>query len=225
MYFWRDSSFKGLKELAESSDVKSKFTLYSLYCEQRERGLRKVSLETINRFILDANSWPVAKKFEFVAWILSLRDERPELCDLIPTPLYKGFIGPVLTEWMKQEPSNPEPLRLSNTYETLRKALAIDSKDEKAAELFARKVVQQLSMSAHELPDFGYLGEASSDLALVQECIAVLHQLGSSKLEPLQSTLNQLQDLLNSWSDYSVSRVQMPFKDWATRNHRVSKLV
>ena len=224
MYYWRDQSFKDLKEVANSQEAKVEFPLYGLYCEQREKGLRKLSFETLTAFISEGQKWPDEKKFCFVSWIYSVGYGKSFINDLIPHQLYDRFIKPVLNHWNQKEPSNSEPLRLMNTFDSLRQALVVNPDDDIAAEYFIKKSIARLDNSTHELPYHGYLGDLGEELNLLNECLQIVDRSKSARVVGFKDKLQSLVNLLNSWKDFKEVKISESFRDWAIRNKRIYEI-
>lgn len=166
--YWRDDWFRSLREIAREATQFPAWTGYAAYCTEIERGLRKLALSTLDRFILRMERASFSDRKAFVSWLLGGIDQSPAADILAPYPLRHRLIEPTLNEWLTAEPLCSEPHRWLGGYDHLKEALQLEATDEIARRKFVWFILDSVGYSAHELPQ-GYLGDPRHDLALLRE--------------------------------------------------------
>lgn len=178
MWFWRDTYFQTLKDVAAEAGASPEWADYAAFCTEHERGLRRQAFEILERFISQMERASFGERRRFVSWLLHRADLRDGSQMLAPHPLNKRVIEPTLAEWLQVEPASSEPHRWLGGYDHLKRAVELDPTDEIAHRRFISWILGHVDYSTHELP-FGYLGEPSADLTALAEAEAVLSGLSS----------------------------------------------
>ncbi len=178
MWFWRDSYFQTLTDVAAKVSESPEWTDYATYCAEQERGLRRQAFTTLDRFIAQMERAPFAERRRFVSWLLHQADLRDGSHMLVPHPLRKRVIDPTLADWLKTEPTSSEPHRWLGGYEHLKRAIELDSSDEIARRKFISCILSSVDYATHSLP-YGYNGEPSEDLSALAEAKEALSGLSS----------------------------------------------
>jgi len=162
MYYWRDKSFQVLAEAASYASTFSHWSEYARFCDLLEKGRRKEALNHLAAFVEVAVRWPFPQKKEFVSWLYYFAYEHADSFLLMPYPLCKNFLEPVLGEWIGREPENGEPHRWLATPQSLEEAIRLNSADEIARERLIRMILYWVEYSTHEYPR-GYIGNPDED--------------------------------------------------------------
>lgn len=173
MWFWRDSYFKTLKELAAEAAANPEWTDYAAYCTEHERGLRREAFTILNRFIVQMERTSFEGRRRFISWLLNRADLREGSDLAVPHPLRQRIIEPTLAEWLKAEPLSSEPHRWLGGYDHLKQAILLDPTDQVARRKFVGCILGGVDYSTHELPH-GYLGDPTEDMAHLDEAEATL---------------------------------------------------
>ena len=170
-FYWRDTSFEGLAAVADMLEPDSDYALYVQYLRLREKGLRPQAFSILARFIGLASRWVFEHRRDVVHRLMTVHHEYPDVCELLPTPLYRGLIIPTLDEWADGEPENPVPFRWrARDWEDLRHAARLDPNEIISAEKLMGRLLASVHFAAHELPNgFGYLGVPDEELACLDE--------------------------------------------------------
>lgn len=178
MWFWRDTYFQTLKDVAAEASTSPEWADYAAYCTEHERGLRRQAFAALDRFMSRMESAPFAERRRFASWLLHRADLHDGSHMLVPHPLRKRVIEPTLDEWLQVEPTSSEPHRWLGGYEHLKRAIELDPADDIARRRFIRCILGSVDYATHELPH-GYLGEPVADLAVLAEAEAALPGLSS----------------------------------------------
>lgn len=168
MWFWRDTYFQTLKDVAAEAGASAELADYAAYCREYERGLRREAFRILERFIARMERVPFVDRRRFVSWLLHRADLRDGNHMLAPYPLRNRIIEPTLDEWLRVEPSSSEPHRWLGGYEHLKRAIELDAFDEIARRRFIGCILGTLDYDTHKLP-YGYLGNPADDLSLLAE--------------------------------------------------------
>jgi len=181
MWYWRKDSFEGLNKVIKLSKEHSEWNLYSSYCINKEKGLRKIALKELDNFIDLLNSKTLEKRIAFINWIEERRMNNHEIIDLVPYQLQTKLIDPTLKEWIKEEPNNPIPLRWTNTKESLIKAIELDSDEQISKYRLYHKVIGWIDYNQHELEHYLYIESPKEDKLLLEMLKEKVDGLENSK--------------------------------------------
>lgn len=180
MWFWRDTYFQTLQDVAAEASTSPEWADYAAYCTEHERGLRHRAFAILDGFISRMECASFAERRKFASWLL----HRADLCDgshiLVPYPLRKRVIESTLAEWLQVDPASSEPYRWLGGYDHLKRAIELDPSDEVARRKFIEYILGSVDYATHELP-CGYLGEPRTDLEVLAEAEAALRELSSEE--------------------------------------------
>src|SRR5437764_7410788 len=221
MHYWRDNNFKALAAISELIGDDLDLKHFSNYLRLRERGLRKEAFLQLEQFSAQTRHWGDEKRRQFVHWVMSMKREWSGAYDLLPTPLWKRLIGPILDKWIQDEPENPVPLRWRGRLEDLRRAIEIEPTEQIARELLVSHLLHQVDYSIHELPNgFGYLGNETEDLEKLKEVETLAVALPSDLRERLFSEVALLREIVEGYISYKHSASRLRFCDWMSSQGR-----
>ncbi|MDF3058849.1 MAG: hypothetical protein K0R17_3064, partial [Rariglobus sp.] len=166
MFSWRGNSFATLRKIKECVATYPELSNYVSYLDLLERGLRKEALKHLEDLLSILGSLPVEKKRSFAS--LLCRETNVESSHrLIPEPLHRRFISPVIHEWKRAEPQNPEPFRWTSDLSDLVHALELDTSCDQTRRRLILRILGYVGVSIHELPS-GYLGVVEDDYDLLR---------------------------------------------------------
>jgi hypothetical protein len=166
MFYWRGNSFANLRKIKERLAPYPELSNYVSYLDLLERGLRKEALKHVEDLLSILGSLPVEKKRSFAS--LLCRETNIEAGHrLIPEPLQRRFISPVIQEWKRAEPQNPEPFRWTSDLSDLVHAMELDTSCDQTRVRLILRILGYVGSSTHELPD-GYLGVIEDDYDLLR---------------------------------------------------------
>lgn len=217
MYYWRDSNYRGLLDVAEAAEQWPRLARYAEYCRLREQGLRKPAFQAIRTFIAEAQGWPLAERTEFVDWILTIAFHEREIYDLIPHPLRQDLIEPTLREWRSSEPDHPAPYRWSAPGPDLLRAIELDPHEQIARLRYLDSLAERVNYGAHELP-YGapYLGDPDQDLGdVIRGELLARGIIDDARRSEFLEYLQSRRALLESYREYLDLRSGASFADWA----------
>lgn len=222
MYYWRESSFNGLRELADQLQSEPDLEMYVSYLRLREQGLRKQSLRSLSQFISKAIAWDFERRRDFVDRVCLFHHQRQAFSDVIPHPLKQDLILPTLIEWAKREPTNPVPLRWQgDDIENLRRAVALDSKEMIAREMLAEQLLTSVDYSIHELPNgYGYIGDPAEDMRLLDEIATLADQLPRQIGRVIAEEAGELRAVVMEYLEYLSAGSGENFRDWMWSQNR-----
>jgi hypothetical protein len=165
MHYWRQDSFDKLSSLKERLAGTPELAAYVSYIEFLDRGLRQEGLKHIEDLISTLRALPLERQ-RHIASLLCRETEIELGHKLIPYPLERRFITPVIADWKNAEPLNPEPLRWTRDLQDLRRSMELDPSCDWTRRRLILKILGFVGFSTHELPA-GYLGVVEEDYELL----------------------------------------------------------
>lgn len=166
MHYWRKDSFENLSLLKQRVAEVPELQDYHRYIDLLSRGLRKDALKHIEDLLSILRTLPKLRQ-QFLASFLCRETQIQSSHKLLPEPLYRRFVVPVIEEWKSVEPSNPEPLRWTGNMDDLIRAVELDPTCDQTRRRLILRILGFVGMSTHELPA-GYLGEVENDYDLLR---------------------------------------------------------
>lgn len=202
---------------------------FSLYLDQRARGIRRASMETAREFITTTRAWTHEQREAFVHWLCeeaeSMWDERL----LVPHDLLVELVAPTIREWLLRQPDLSVAQYLSGKYcrgetgdplplDAFRRSVALDPDFQPPRRAFINWAMGHAENNQHELPWHGYLGDASEDVRDLVDARAMLagvhHPLWR---DSIGSEVSELLEIARAWEAYSRSG-ETDFVGWC-REH------
>lgn len=208
---------------------------YARYCRERERGLRKRALRTLENFVGTAEWWPFGARLSFAAWLCA-HLERPGWArfDLTPHPLATRILRPTLVEWTTRDPAAPLPHRWLGMFfgydyyqgpraglaeppgdrkQHLRRAIELDPTEQPARVQLAELLMGDLEYDAHHLPEY-YIGEAEHDGGVAKEAAHLIEGLTDPiDRVRLRAEFAAARQLLEDWLAFSRES-EADFEEW-----------
>jgi hypothetical protein len=166
MHFWRKDSFDRLETIKQRLTGIPELADYLAYVEFLGRGLRRDALKHIEDLLSTLRSLPKERQ-RYLASFLCRQTEGETGHRLLPEPLNRRFITPVIAEWKTAEPENPEPLRWTGALNDLIRAVEIEPSCDHSRRRLILRILGFVGYSTHELP-LGYLGVVEDDYGLLR---------------------------------------------------------
>lgn len=180
MHHWRKASFDKLASLKERLAGVPELSDYVSYTELLARGLRKEALKHIEDLLSTLRALPHERQ-RSLASLLCRETEGETGHRLLPEPLRRRFIVPVIDAWKSAEPSNPEPFRWTSALNDLIRAVELDPSCDHTRRRLILKILGFVGCSTHELPT-GYLGVVEDDYDLLRVAQREAQLLRDAKL-------------------------------------------
>jgi len=141
-------------ELLQAEAIKRKgWTQYAQYCACRINGDRQAALKHLQSFTTQAVRWELAKRKQFVVWLLSHLEPYPitSQCPALEEPFVSTFLRPTLMSWCDEsEPADARPFRWlgmffqgDDTKNHLAKAIEIDPAEQLARITLLGKIFEE----------------------------------------------------------------------------------
>jgi hypothetical protein len=166
MYYWRQTSFDTLEHIQKRFAGIPELSDYVRYIELLAKGLRKEALKHIEDLVSTLHALPEDQQRHFAS-LLCRETEDETGHRLLPDPLSRRFIQPVIEEWKRVEPGNPEPLRWTGILDDLIRAVQLDPSCDLTRRRLILRILGFVGYSTHELPS-GYLGVVEDDKDLLR---------------------------------------------------------
>lgn len=166
MHYWRKDSFDKLASLKERLAKIPELSDYVAYTELLTKGLRKEALKHIEDLLSTLRALPKERQ-RVLASLLCRETENETGHRLLPDPLRRRFIIPVIDDWKSAEPSNPEPFRWTGILNDLIRAVELDSSCDHTRRRLILRILGYVGCRPHELPS-SYLGAIEDDYDLLR---------------------------------------------------------
>ncbi len=220
------SHFEILKQISQLMAQNKEYRGYAEYATLRAKGLRKESLQVLNEFIQQLLKADVATQRDFVQLLcqqkLRYRENGGDMW-LDPQPLVIKVMEPVLEQWIKDEPQNPEPYRWKGVFypdedipQPLEKALELDPTDRIAAEALIYYLLDQLEGGGRYLDESDYAGDPATNL---EHCRLIRTLVENLQDEDVKRAILQETDeyelAIQDWIAYKKSASTLTFPEYS----------
>jgi len=194
------------------------------YLDLRAKGLRRQGLDMLRSFVAEANLWNLEARKALACWV-SIRQEGTRLREfkLDPQFLITDLIDPTVREWLTQEPKSALAWYLHRSQypdlDALRQSVSLDPSFQRPRRQFISLVAAYASMSQHELPDFGYNGDAEMEARNLKEALKILACVSRPLWrESIEAELHELLEIAQAWLRFERSG-QQSFSHWCAANN------
>ena len=220
MHYWNQDNFEGLKSIGEFYINKTNFQLYGQYCIQREQGLRKKSIDTLNLFISDLRKSSTSKQKLIAEEISYLIFKNPDVHQLLTHPIQKEFEN-IFERWKSTDSDSATPYRwlgfFTKDSQYLLSALRIDCNDQISTSLLLQSNLRDIFFDLHHLNESMYLGNPEETLKIVRESLLLIGHLDDNKIkEKFFSQVKHSQIIIENWMQFSGENTTLSFPDWCT---------
>ncbi|MCL1121281.1 hypothetical protein N7V09_14900 [Shewanella seohaensis] len=218
MNYWNSDNFEGLKAIGTQYSALKGYELFGQYCLQKEQGLKKQAIATVNQFVSHCKSLSLAEQRHIAEELSSLGFGHSETHQLLAYPLIVLLKG-VLTQWTLDEPNNPIPHKwlgfIAGDTDSYERALALEPSDEICLTQVALSHLNSVDFQTHHLSESVLLGDisrAKDSLASAQALITRLQTI--ERKSRLQNRHDYYLSMVNCWEEYSTLAGDEPFPDW-----------
>lgn len=222
MYYWNDKHFEGMKQIGEKYLSKERYEDYANYCLLIEKGLRKLAINSINKFITSAKERSDAEQRELATELITLSNENDHVHQLLPYPLQQYLIE-IFKKWSEDEKENVIPHRwlgwMTGDVGSFEKALDIDPTDEISIMRLAQISLNNLDFMTHHLSQSILLGEVGEARHLIERASKFIDRLRADELRTkMLENLEYYRLIINAWEEYSLIKPIETFPDWMESN-------
>ena len=180
MHYWRQDSFDTLEHIQKRFAGIPELSDYVRYIELLAKGLRKEALKHIEDLVSTLRALSAEQQRHFAS-LLCRETDAETGHRLVPDPLRRRFVQPVIEEWKRVEPDNPEPLRWTGILDDLIRAVQLDPSCDLTRRRLILRILGFVGYSTHELPA-GYLGVVEDDNDLLRVAKREAELLGDGEL-------------------------------------------
>lgn len=218
MSYWNQSNFEGMRAVGEKYAGIPGYARFGSYCLQKEQGLKKQALASINAFVAELLVLPAAQQRAMAAELSALSFYNPQIHQLIAHPLMV-CIQQVLQHWATEEPSNVTPHKwlghMARDLACYERALALDPDDDICLSQVADACLSHIDYQTHHLSESLFIGELSDARSCLDKAQALVARMGEGELKHrLQQDLLHFTRLLDLWQAYSTSATEQSFAHW-----------
>ena len=229
--YWNQEKFEGLEAIATQAEGQPHLQAFARSCRFKATGLRRQAQAALDEFIAEALALDPGIRRQLIdergLATAGCADQRrnPQVHHLIPHPLAKRLVEPVLAGWLRDAPDDAAVHRwlgiLHKDRAALRTAVALDADEVLARDYLLRELINSVAFATHHLPD----GELVCEIAFVQECLAeaagLLVQLPHSEGKPrFAGALAQQRQLVEDFLAWSEQPEGVAFEQWCERRQR-----
>lgn len=105
-YYWRSDEDQAINDFAKAYGNNADFALFVEFCQLKNKGLRKISLQKVEQFIQFCQSQPIDKQKEIVKKILDFFVNAQVYIDIVLVSPIRRYMEAVLERWRESEPNN-----------------------------------------------------------------------------------------------------------------------
>ena len=149
MFYWRKRSFERLDTLYSEIKEDPLLKEYANYLIYLSKGLRDKALKHVWKFIDTFETLQVGQQREIASFLCRIANANQFGHRFVPQPIQK-IIQPVLQEWIKDEPGNPEPYRWTGDSGDLRKSLHLDPNCDDTRLRYVHQLLSKVSENHHD---------------------------------------------------------------------------
>ncbi|MEL4430953.1 hypothetical protein [Shewanella mangrovisoli] len=161
MNYWNCDNFEGLKAIGALYSARKGYELFGQYCLQKEQGLKKQAIATVNQFVSHCKTLPLAEQRQMAEELSSLGFWHRETHQLLAYPLIVLLKG-VLSQWTLDEPNNPIPHKwlgfIAGDIDSYERALTLEPTDEICLTQVALSHLNSVDFQTHHLSESVLLG-------------------------------------------------------------------
>lgn len=218
MHYWNKDNFEGLLQIAEALESDPLLAPLAEYCRLRERGLRGNALQSLESFLLNAETWDTRARQRACIKILELDSRTPSAHQFLATPTLVRFIFPVLEQWYNDDPNSQLALRWIGIFrrdpEYLEKALALSPDDDPVRRKLASILLDGVDTATHHLVESRLLGDLDATKKALAEARALIESApDQTHLKQVLEEISDYEDLMSDWEAYSTNP-QGTFPQW-----------
>lgn len=223
--YWNQDNFEGLEAIAAQADGLPHLQAFARYCRLKASGLRKPAHVALDEFLAEAATLDFAVRKQLVEWLLDSQRRAPKVHQLIPQPLARRLIEPVLAEWLRDHPHDAAGHRwwgiLHNDRAALRAAVVLDANEVLARIHLLRNLIDCVAFATHHLPEGGLVYETAFVNQCLGEATQLLAQLPAGEERHAHAmALAQQQMLVDDFLDWSRQPEGIGFEQWCERRQR-----
>ncbi len=195
------------KKITEDYLLRPGYENFADYCLFREKGLRKLAFEALDKFMLDiqVTSRQIQQK---IANELVELHAVSEIHTLLPYPL-KELLVNILQNWCNQKPADPTPYRwvafLTWNYDYYLEAISVDPDDQFSLYELAKDQLERLDNDIDHLANTHFMKtkeEATNLLKKIDNYICRLQP--NNKTRYLKAYYEKLSFILSIWWEYCL---------------------
>lgn len=214
------------------ADLEQDYLEFASFCRDLLKGLRKQAFKHLDVFLDQTLDWEFHKKLQFVIWICDWAEKAENHHHILVHPLLVKLIKPVLNEWIAQKPNDSRPYRWRgaflanlqndndiNPYEDFRKAIEVNSDDERAKVRLADLILYSFWYATHHLPDF-YIGDPDKDFEELKLILSLIDSIADIEIRgELRNNIDSYALLLGDWLSFKKES-GADFADWCEKHNR-----
>lgn len=222
MWYWNSENFEGLKEISVEINNRPDLDNFRKYLDYREQGIRKQAFSALNTFLKEIGEWAEQERRKFVYWILEVSAKNPEIHHLIPEPLNKGVVKPVLKDWIAED-DDVRAIKWSGILELninlMEKAISLDPSDRYTISRAYNYHINDLDFYLHHFPHelLAPLEKVCAEIEVVDQWLGRLPNIHAQSL--LREDLQEYRQKVDDWGCFLNSE-EDDFKIWAQKNDR-----
>lgn len=218
MHYWNKDNFDGLRSVGEKYTSTDGYELFGQYCLQKEKGLKKLAVSSIKKFVSEVEILPDKEQIEIADELSALCFYNGNIHQLLSHPL-AVLLKHILTQWASSEPNNAIPHKwlgyISGDIELFEKALLLDPKDEDCIKRILSAHLNDVDYQTHHLSESLFIGDLRDAEHSLSEALSLIHRLTTQELkEHMQEEFAYYERIVNSWKKYSSLKIVDSFPKW-----------
>ncbi len=206
------------------SSNKDKYEKFLLFCELKEKGLRKQSFKVLNEFIQNLKNCDFDVQKEFTIWLFDFVENSYYLYNhhVLVHQLETEILKPILEKWMEISNDDSRPykwyamyLNIENKMTYLKRALEIGGDSEqKVLKSIIDIYLDRLWYSFHHISEDLYLGDYDINEEQLSQVSELVKRISEKEIELQIKNANEYyRNLLDDWKSFKKEN-DSGFMNW-----------
>lgn len=223
MHYWNQKPFEGLKSIGEAYANRQGYENFSRYCLLKEKGLRKQSLEALNKFLCLIREKDRSIQRHTVLELCNLMYNNRAVDHLNSYHLTE-FLKDTLQVWIGEEANKAE---LHTWYafvgggnDHYENALKLDPDDQIALNAVISGCIDEVDYQTHHLDETRFIGDETAAEGEIRKAgELVLAVKSPERRKVLEKEIEYYSDLLTAWKRFRSDENSSDFAIWTAEHY------
>ena len=222
MFYWNQTNFDGLKQIAIEYKEDEDLKLFAAYCHYRDTGIRKLAFQKIEEFIKYCESCSLAKQQNISLFLLEIIYKNQEIHTLISAPLKKYLVKIMQFRASSQGDSLAYQWLgyLCRNIDMYEKGLGLDIANQICRKALLNSDFNELDWQTHHLHESLFIGTIEDALATLEHAYTLSLGLSDQNdKKRFEERYSYYKGIILAWIQYKKSNITVTFSDWCKENN------
>lgn len=229
-YYWRSDEDQALNAFVKTYENNADFALFIEFCQLKDKGLRKLSLQKVEQFVQFCQSQPIEKQRKIVEEILGFFVNPHAYIDIVLVSPIRQYMETILERWRESEPNNVDLYialaKLTRKRFYYFQGLEIDPTNQECARQVILTKLDFVGYQLHHVSESKFVYDAGDEkdgeLALqeVHDLLEKYPDIDDYVKQEYQDT----KQLFDDWIAFTQSEFD-DFPTWCQAHHRHYKFI